>query len=134
MNVTATCKFCRKSLNLTIDDDYGALGDPFRLIPLAACNHCADFRSKRRVVYQTMKKITWILIAGMVKRGTEEYEQSKDSIRQLCKRYLRLIADYRKLPIPDWDEAILESILSQPTKWQETLGRMNGMFAQQALL
>ena len=67
MIVDATCKFCSKPLRLIVDDLYQE--DSQKLYPLAACDTCADYRVRRRIIVERLK---WICTALSCKQITAQ--------------------------------------------------------------
>lgn len=128
MRVEAKCKFCGCSLSLSVDDDYAAAGDPAKLYPMAACNRCNDYETARRRLFYRMSKVLALL------RVAQGEEKLVELMRCLLKRYMRLVADHLRQPVPDWDEAILEAILSKPDRASDVIARIPAMFRQEALL
>ncbi len=132
MNVEAKCKFCGKALTLTIDDDYAALGDPYKLIPLASCNRCATFREDRRRVMEQIKFNCMMLLGGAVKK--DEIPKKREAIEALIKRYMRLLSDFKDQPMPDWDNALLDDIMDKPGNFSLILAQVPKMFQQPTLV
>ena len=132
MIVEATCKVCQRSLHLTGDDEYAALGDPHKLYRMAACNRCGDFMSDRNVIFRKVGRKCRMLAQRILKG--DELDKAKELLRHDLKSLMRLHADHRNAQIPDWDEAILESILSKPSEFGNVLGRLPALFSQEAML
>lgn len=137
MIIKAVCKFCKKPLELHADDEYFANGDKFemmRLVPMACCNTCADYRVHRRNIVATIVKLCQqVIFRSRSKQTPEADDKVKEAMRELLKRYLRMMADHRREPVPNWDEAILDHVMRQPEKIGNTLFMMGTLFAQKEL-
>lgn len=133
MIVEAVCQFCKKPLRLIVDEDYGAMGDPQKLYRLAACDPCASYRERRR---QTFTKLKWIceLLATNQVQGEEELARVRKNLKTLLMRYMVNLAKHRGLDAPEWDEAIVESLMNRPASLGSVLGTIAGMIRQDKLL
>ena len=109
------CKFCQRPITLEIDDYY-ELKDPLGLIRLAACNRCADLRSRRRSIMEFMVDLACRLKSG-------EDRSAGEALRLGLVRWLNLIHDWTGASI-EWDEAYLDAIRSSPNMVRSVLGRM----------
>lgn len=127
MNHATTCKFCKLPITVTIDDDYAALGDPYKLIPLGACNHCSDVRVERR---RLETKIS-MAVSRMVRAGKLDEDEKKEhaeGLSLLLKDYARMIARWHRKEGMCWDDEIVNSVMKFPEKWTEFLGRLWRMY------
>lgn len=111
MIVKAKCQFCSRELSLEIDDGYASLGDPFKLQRLAACNRCADLKTKQRKLEYRLEYFTGLL---RVKMTDKEAENLKVSMCKTAKDYLRCICEFLRVDYVDWDEAILDALMIAP--------------------
>lgn len=127
MIVEAKCKFCGCLLSITVDDDYGKLGDPYNLLPLAACNRCADYREKRRIIFAHIRVLCLGLIQGEWTKK-EDIEKVRLNMEKLLKNYIRIYAKYKNLEEADWDEAILEAVMSKPKGYVDVLINIPAIF------
>jgi hypothetical protein len=132
MKVPATCKFCHKPLTLTVDDSYAEMGDPFKLMKLACCNRCGDYYTARRQAVDKVHRTAMKLFGGAVKK--EELPKYREILAGLVKHYMRLYSDYKDLPMPDWDEAIVDDMLSKPGNYGLILEQIPRMFSQPTLV
>ncbi len=132
MNVEAKCKFCGKSLVLEIDDDYAALGDPFKLMQLASCNRCGDFREKRRKLMEQIKFNCMMLLGGGIKK--EALPKTREILVGQIQRYMRLLAEFKDQNVPDWDSALIDDIMEKPGNYALILGQVPKMFQQPSLV
>jgi len=116
------CKFCGVPLRLDVDDDYAALGDPHKLIPLASCDRCADFRVKRRMLFERIASAVRLMCL-MSSQDNQGKELAQDAIRMLLKRWLKLLSEYRHCNAPEWDESLLEAIVAKPQNLWDAVRR-----------
>lgn len=135
MTLTAKCKMCGKPLTLECDDSYQADHDPFKLIPLATCNRCADYRIERRAITFYIKRLCEQLIFRYyTKIESKDLELIKNALRDLLKKYMRCMAYYRLMPVPEWEEAILDDMIAKPRLFCDVLAQIPGMFKQRELV
>lgn len=132
MRVEAKCKFCHKPVTLTIDDDYAATGDRFKLIQLCACNRCSDYYSARRLLFGKIKEQAMKLFSGYVKK--DDKPKVREILTELVKRYMRLLSDFKRCPMPDWDESLVEGILGSPGNYSLVLAEIPKMMQQPTLV
>lgn len=116
------CKFCKSPLNIEIDDEYSKLGDPFKLLPFAACNRCADLRVRRRKVEHAIERVCARLCQGKV--GNEERDRLRDILTATTKAYASLIADWIRASSPFWHEDCVDLLMDRPAHWPKILGQM----------
>lgn len=138
MKLAAQCKFCGRQIDIRFDahDTYDYQTDPYqllRLLPLIACNRCADFRVERRRVFGTIKRLCEQIIFRSYASAKPVDEGIREGLREMLKRYMRLIAGHRSVPVPDWDEGILESVLARPSAFGDVLRKVSEMFKQKEL-
>jgi hypothetical protein len=119
-------------MTLTVDDEYAAAGDTLKLLPLAACNHCSDYLMQRRKVLDPLGRICKRMAQDLV--PNDQKEKTKEVLEGLLKRYMRMMADFRGVAVPDWDAGVLEAVLANPANYVSVLSHMPTMFEQQRLL
>lgn len=127
MNQPTTCKFCKKPIILTIDDAYAELGDPSKLIPMAACNRCADLRIRRRSIEEAIKRSVFPLLTPSKTREANE-QKAREELIILTKKYTALIAEWTDAADPWWDIDIIDSIIANPAHWTSFLGQCWKMY------
>jgi hypothetical protein len=122
MTHDTTCKFCGVPVEVTMDDDYAAIGDQFKLLPKVACNRCADFRVKKRQLFQRIDDAVRLmrLIPG---REIDTKEKAKDAVRLMLQQWFRMLATHRKCRVPEWDEEILNVIVENPQELWNAISR-----------
>lgn len=127
-----TCKFCRVPLRLGIDDDYAAQNDCFKLIPLAACDRCADLRERRRVLHERFVSICSTLIG--VRPDSEMVQSVRASLEVATKKYLRLVSDWTGAQDLAWEETMVDPFLAAPKYCGKHLSLFWKMAAQPRLI
>ncbi len=145
--IKANCKFCKRPLSLHIADDYlklqekhnellkKALCAPVNLIPMACCNSCSDYMEKRRSVFYAVKDYCMRLFSGEVKaKKDEDKAKAREILTKLVQRYMRVIADHRDLPMPQWDEVLVDDIMAKPGNFSSVLSRVHNVFSQGQLV
>lgn len=116
------CKFCQKPISVEVDDDYAALGDPYKILHLACCNFCGEVREERRKIYDKLKRaLTWLEVAGDSKTVRDN---SAELLTILTKRLMRLIGKWYAVPDLIWEEAIVDQIMAGPKKAHVVLASM----------
>lgn len=126
--VEAKCKFCGKPISLSFDEEY--TNDVYKLTEKAACNRCGDFVRKRRDVMNNIKDICIALDTSR----DPDLVMVRKSLTILCKRYLQLLAGYKEATEPEWDENIVEALMSKPRGYPEVIKNMDGLIKQPTLI
>lgn len=132
MFVDLKCKFCQRPIRVEVDDAYAGANDPFKLYALAACNPCADYMAARAPLYRRIENKALVL-SQRILRG-EDLDKFKETIRGSLKALMRLHADHLGVPIPDWDEEILESLCRKPLEVRAVVQWIYKMYDQKVLL
>lgn len=127
--VDGTCKFCKRPLKLHFDDEYAKLRDPFGLMRLAACNRCGDYRAKRRGLLMDLHRLC--CIAAGSEKGKEACARG---IEAALRAYSEMFAQYQVSTPPEFDSAILESVMSKPTEYAHVLGTIRTLIQNQKQL
>lgn len=122
--VPAKCKFCGKELQLQIDAEYFALGDPYKLVPAAACNRCGDLLHSRFDVSDKVRRICLVIMSRPRSEQSDAREAAKPPLRRLLQRYCGIAEDWQHGELGEWDEAILEAVVGAPDKCGEVLNRL----------
>lgn len=130
MKLATNCKFCKKPITLTIDDNYDAIGDPLKLLPLASCNHCADLRVARRSLEKKLSVICNEMIFSSKKADAASKERSRTALTHWTKEYSKLIARWNNSEGMLWDEEVVNQMLEHPETCNEVLSRLWTMFNQ----
>jgi hypothetical protein len=129
MKYGTTCKFCLNPITIDIDDDYAALGDPYKLLPMACCNRCADIRVERRQLEDKIKFVCKMRELDP-KLAVQRREKDRATLERLLKKYSNLIARWHFKEGMCWDDAVLETIMETPKQWFDVLGKLWKMFRE----
>lgn len=124
-----TCKFCKKPITIYVSTSYDALADPNKLIPLAACNTCADLRTERRSIEHKIKTIC-TLRSRDKKLAQAKEGPHRAALEKLLKQYAHLIARWYGMSGMCWDDAAVDDIMYQPEAWHKNLQTLWKMFAE----
>jgi hypothetical protein len=126
--VKARCKFCGKDLTLHIAEDYDEVGDSLKIMKLAACNRCADLKTRIRRLEGDLSKECGMLL-------TKPHFTIKDRIKSrlaaLSRAYLNTISNWLNREPAQWEETILEDMLENPNKLDLTVKAMWTLARQQ---
>lgn len=128
MNHATTCKFCKKPLVISVDDNYAQVGDPFKILPMATCNRCEDMREKKRTLEEAIAKVCFQLKAFSDKITADQIAKSKASLEGLTRAYSRMVAKYLNATYPAWDIECVNLLVSQPTHWPKIVGQLWKMY------
>jgi|SRR5208282_1927040 len=121
MKHRTTCKFCKKAVLLAIDPSYDALADPQKLIPLAACNRCADLREEKRRLTERIARI-----CGEVQsKPKDETFRGKSllTLSTLVPKYCSMVARWTGVKFQH-DESIAEAMAHNPKEVYDILSRL----------
>lgn len=132
--VETRCKFCGCDLRLKVHESYD-VSDPKRLIPLAACNPCADLRERRRNLHLRFSSVCSGIITlhesshrSMTEKEKKDLEQLMDearkSIESLVKAYLRLIGDWYHRNDMVFEDAMVDLFMQAPAQLSSHIGRL----------
>jgi hypothetical protein len=132
MNHATNCKFCKRPITVEIDDSYAGLGDPYKILPLAACNRCADLRVERRRLEERVQRVCNNLIFSAGSSSALK-TSTRTILTKLTKSYASLIARWHEMDGMSWDEEVVNQIMDHPENWGEVLGRLWRMFKQSEL-
>lgn len=122
------CKFCKKPITLEIDDSYSEISSPVKLLPLAACNRCADLRVERRAIESKVKFIC-LMRHNNPKAAESRKEHHRQALEKLLKGYANLIARWHYLEGMSWDDECLNVIMEKPSHWATIMAELWKMFA-----
>lgn len=106
------CKFCGVMLKAEISKDYSELGDPLNILPIAACNRCADLRVRKRKI---VGKINFDLDRWLHLSRTDRSELEDDfrkSFRAVINDYCKVCSELQGRKEYHYDSEIVETILS----------------------
>ncbi len=132
ISAKAHCKYCRCEITLEVHEDYLHAGDKYKLFPMAACNKCADYRVARRGIFDSIRLVSQLLQTDQVPES--EMEKSRENIKRLAQGWMRLFSDHHSLPMPDWDEAIVQSVMAEPENYWQAFTNIPKMFGPRQLV
>lgn len=120
MKHSTHCKFCKMPITVEIDDDYAALGDPYKLVEKASCNACADVRVLRRVLEDRISRLATVYVS-MLKPSEAFKASTRKSMTKLLESYARMIARHHRCDGMAFDEECVNVVMEHPSKWAEVL-------------
>ena len=117
-----TCKFCKNPITIEVAVSYAALGDPHGIIPMAACDRCADLHEERRILEDRVR------IAAMTLNNIKGVESRKEAnvrytgiFEKLLHDYAKMIARWHYLQGESWDQEAVAMIIEHPEAWPSVL-------------
>jgi hypothetical protein len=125
--IDAACQFCHVPLRLEIDDDYAAIGDPYKLLPRACCDRCARLRTRKRTLTEHLSACCTQLLACPARDKAEVVKSLAPGLRALLQAYVGLMEDWRHGEAGEWDEAILQAVIDSPGQCGDVLKRIRDM-------
>lgn len=124
MKHATNCKFCKRPITVEVEDAYAELGDPFKLIQLLCCDHCADLRIERRKLERDIKnKCVGMFQVGPKKAKLKEKE-NREFLKYTTQKYAELIARWHEKEGMAWDDAIVDTLIENPERWSTVLASM----------
>lgn len=124
MKHATNCKFCKKPITIEIDDEYSKLGDPLKIIGLAACNRCADLRVEKRNL-EAKIRFTCMMRAASLKKPSETQDQkARGVLESLTKKYANMIARWHHKDGMAWDEECVNLLMEKPAQWGIIIGEL----------
>lgn len=124
------CQFCKMPITVEADDSYAALGDPFKLLPLAACNQCADLRVSRRRIEAKVRFLSRVIQMAGNNATDTLLKSSRETLTKLTQDYAKMIARWNKLEGMAWDEECVNQIMDHPERWGDILSQLWKTFRQ----
>lgn len=122
MKVPTKCKFCGRPIEIWVDDAYARMGDPFKLVKLAACNRCSDLKVEKRLLDSRLNwAISRLQLAGDEKAASDRY---RGIVSGLMHKYWDLICRWTSIRNTEFDEGIVEMVLSNPSKCARMVSEM----------
>lgn len=120
MKLPVKCKFCQCEMLIDVDDDYAALGDPYKLIEKSCCNHCARLRERQRRLTEVLEDLGHSVYMAS---GEKERTRLREKAEKILKAYVRHVSDWERLPTcMDWDLQILDQFMDSPQKISAVVG------------
>lgn len=134
MNHATHCKFCKTPITVDIDDDYAAIGDPFKILPLSACNRCADLKVLRRTLEEKVQRACLSLCQKRGKMGDDQRRKIRDTLTKLTQAYAVMIARWYRKEGMAWDEECVNLLLEKPQLWHKILPDLWKLFEDSRLV
>lgn len=122
------CKFCKIPITVEIDDGYEKHGDPYKLLPMACCNECADVRVLRRSITRKIQFTCRILQMAGTNATDEMISKSRKALTSLTQAYAKMISRWNKTEGMAWDEEIVNQLIEQPDQWGVIITQMWKMY------
>jgi hypothetical protein len=119
--IDAKCQFCHKPIRLEIDDAYALLGDPLGLVPIAACNRCADLRVSRRELETQIRGYCAKLQAKLMKMSQDDRASVAEHVGHLLRKWCGLASAWRGGHVT-LDEGMVEAVMARPLEYASILG------------
>jgi hypothetical protein len=92
------CKMCKKPFSVEVADDYAALGDQFKLLPMACCNRCYDYvTGKRNVTKRIFEVCHELQLARISIRPDKRADKEKlfsETLAILTKKFGVIVSEY----------------------------------------
>lgn len=127
MTYPTTCKFCQQPLSIEVDDSYPADEDPAKLLPLAACNRCADARVAKYTIEGKIRRVcAWWAAAGK----KADPSGTRHTLTKLTQDYAKMICRWHDREGMAWDEEIVNLLMDKPEEWSAILGSMWRFYRQ----
>lgn len=117
MKRATTCKYCKIPLILNIDDAYGELGDEHKLIPMAACNRCADLRVNIRRLIDSVGRLCSNLIQWAGGKNADRRGKVLPILHQVTRKYAEQFARLHNSKRMIWSEDFGLLLWERPEKW-----------------
>lgn len=128
MNHATNCKFCKMPITVEIDDAYAELGDPYKLLPMACCNRCADLRLTRGVLEGKIKHACLGLFQKKGMASREVVTRTREVLTKLTQGYATMIARWNHKEGMAWDEECVNMMMDKPEYWHKILAELWNLF------
>lgn len=129
MKHPTNCKICHKPMLVEADEDYIAMGDPAKLLPLATCNRCYDLRDRRIRAESSIERQCYAL--AIVKRPVSDMvAKFTVSLTAATQAYVRWFCDFHNLtPWQNcWSEDFVRMLIERPRNWHQILQNYRKQF------
>jgi hypothetical protein len=122
MIVKYTCKFCKKTGQVDVEDIPGITLQVEKWRSALCCNRCADYKtSTRGIISQVSKTCRGIEWAPQGKRA-EKSEKAKSLLIPLTKRFCTIVCAHFYQP-NQWDIEIVNLLTERPEKSADILSK-----------
>lgn len=123
MKVTTNCKFCRRHIEMEVDE--AGFNSPIINAKLwlanCACNRCATFYKSRAIIAEKIGKYCQILIDS--RRGQRDNEKENaicDRLTTLTKQLAKIVCDFYTLET-QWESDFVDNLMQEPAKFNIVL-------------
>lgn len=127
MKLAVNCKICKRPLTVDCDDDYAAMGDPFKLSKMATCNSCYDMRDERLRYEQYT--VNWCnrLLCAPKKNRDQHVQDIREALFKCTRKYAEIVARINRSSRVFWDDELVNLLMDKPEKSGDILRhyRMN---------
>jgi hypothetical protein len=130
MKYATNCQFCKRPISPEIDDSYAALGDPFKILPMACCDPCHDMRVSKRDLERRVQFIARCIELAGAKLDATARAKFQDVLSILTQDYARLIARWHGMQGHAWSIECVEIILDKPQQWAAVMSGLWRFFRQ----
>lgn len=124
------CRFCHKPITIKIAESYLAFRDPYKLLPMAACNACADIRNWRHSLEEKITRHCNYLERFKGQLDSDQLKKSAEKLEPLLKEYARLISRWHVLDGVVWHDDVVPTVMENPRQFPLVLKGMWDMFEQ----
>ena len=128
-SIPTTCKFCHQPITTQISEDY--VGDPHKILPLSACNRCADMRVEKRQIESRIKFTCMMRAFGPKFHADGQESKTHTTLTTHARAYCELLARWHNLD-EMWDPEIVRNLMDTPAGWPAHLGHVWTMFESAA--
>jgi hypothetical protein len=125
--IKTKCQFCGAELSLEVDDSYAQIGDPYKLLGRASCNRCARLRERRRSITEGLSQLCHQLAHCPLSDRAEVVTSLSPALRSMLMAYVGLMEDWKNGEAGEWDESILQAVISSPNKCGDVLKTIQGL-------
>ena len=116
-----TCKFCRKPITVEIAVSYAEIGDPLKIIPLAACDRCSDLREERRKLESKIRVVSMTYAAMGGSKSKEIASRYMGIFEKVLMDYANMIARWHFMDGKCWDDVAVQTIMEHPEAWPKVV-------------
>jgi hypothetical protein len=120
-SIEGRCKVCGKVLALRVHQDYDPISDPAKLLPMATCDRCYDFRDAYIKMREGLTRLCSTLHYAPVEKMTAVKVFVEPKITDVLKKFCWAIARYNGNRQSPYDESMAHAVCDNPSKWPEVI-------------
>jgi hypothetical protein len=117
------CKFCGKEITVYIDKDYADLSDPYGIIQLAACNQCADYKTREMHIRDRLHRICSVLAQKKNKLSDDQRSGFRQGLTNATRAYVGLISEWKNREVV-WDDNCIDAMMQVSSEWPTIIKRL----------